>query len=520
LPDFLRRATRSPLLLVAVFAAVSSFCATRHELWLDEANPWVIARDARSLAGLWFNMRFEPHPPLWYLLLYLLTRFTHNPAAMQAAHVLIASGSVAIVAWFAPFRTRDKWLLAFSYYLLFEYGVISRGYALGLLIAFSAVALLGRRRGTPVGLACLLALLANTSAFGLILSGALALGWLLTPRPTASRAAQLAAAAALYFSAVFVSLYSMIPGPEDVYGRNIHVSWSAERATDTLDLIWGAFLPIPDVRAAAPWNSNLFLAMSTGDSVLVRRAIALVSIALCAAVLWSLRKSIVAVAVFGSGILAVTVLLYVEYSAGYRHHGHYFVVFVLGLWLAAAIAEGRPYGRQLAAAFTALLTIQVGVGAYFAVEDIERPFSYSKEVAQYIQQLPPHSAVVVAQPEFLSYIGPPLSAYLGRRVYYAYSRGVTEGSYLVYDRVHRTGASEHQILGDVETLSDDFGIDVYVVANHWQPVVFGAPLVTFADHLVPDERDCSVYLFHTSLDQGRRRPLTSARGSTPARPSG
>lgn len=37
------------------------------------------------------------------------------------------------------------------------------------------------------------------------------------------------------------------------------------RATDTLDLIWAAFLPIPDIRAAAPWNSNLFLPMSMGD---------------------------------------------------------------------------------------------------------------------------------------------------------------------------------------------------------------------------------------------------------------
>ena len=31
-------------------------------MWLDELNPWVIARDAHSLRDLFYNMRFEPHP--------------------------------------------------------------------------------------------------------------------------------------------------------------------------------------------------------------------------------------------------------------------------------------------------------------------------------------------------------------------------------------------------------------------------------------------------------------------------
>ena len=61
--------TRSRLLserhlLVALFATVATVVLARHEMWMDELNPWVIARDAHSLRELFFNMRFEPHPAL------------------------------------------------------------------------------------------------------------------------------------------------------------------------------------------------------------------------------------------------------------------------------------------------------------------------------------------------------------------------------------------------------------------------------------------------------------------------
>ena len=53
-----------PHLLVALFALRATVVLARHEMWMDELNPWVIARDAHSLRQLLFNMRFEPHPGL------------------------------------------------------------------------------------------------------------------------------------------------------------------------------------------------------------------------------------------------------------------------------------------------------------------------------------------------------------------------------------------------------------------------------------------------------------------------
>lgn len=40
-----------------------------HEPWFDEAQAWLLARDASLGELLFHRLRYEGHPPLWYLLL-------------------------------------------------------------------------------------------------------------------------------------------------------------------------------------------------------------------------------------------------------------------------------------------------------------------------------------------------------------------------------------------------------------------------------------------------------------------
>src|SRR5512138_361965 len=120
-----------PAVLVVVFAIVVGATLARHEMWHDELNSWDVARDAHSLPGLFANMHFEAHPALWYLCLYLVTRVTVDPRGMQLLHLVIATATAALIAWKSPFTTLERWLLAFGYFFVFEFAVISRGYALG-----------------------------------------------------------------------------------------------------------------------------------------------------------------------------------------------------------------------------------------------------------------------------------------------------------------------------------------------------------------------------------------------------
>ena len=52
------------LLLAAVVSAVTIHA---HAMWFDELQAWNIARASHSLGDLFSHLRYEGHPPLWYL---------------------------------------------------------------------------------------------------------------------------------------------------------------------------------------------------------------------------------------------------------------------------------------------------------------------------------------------------------------------------------------------------------------------------------------------------------------------
>lgn len=80
---------------VLAFFALGLITLLRHEMWCDEFQGWLIARNSHSLANLFVNLKYEGHPALWYLILYVITRFTHNYFWMQLTHLALAT----LVIW-------------------------------------------------------------------------------------------------------------------------------------------------------------------------------------------------------------------------------------------------------------------------------------------------------------------------------------------------------------------------------------------------------------------------------------
>ena len=165
--DLFRRAS---LLILALFVLASLVTVLRHEMWRDEFEPWLVAKDNPSLADLYQAIRYEKHPVAWYLVLYIITRLTSAPLSLQLFHVALASLSAWLVLRYAPFRLGQKVLLIFGYYLFFEYNIISRNYALGILSLFLFCVFYTRRRGQPLLWGTCLFVLANTSIYGLMLA--------------------------------------------------------------------------------------------------------------------------------------------------------------------------------------------------------------------------------------------------------------------------------------------------------------------------------------------------------------
>ena len=88
--------------IVAAFLAVLLPVIVHHQMWRNELDGWTWALESPSLAALLHLVPYEGHPPLFFMLLYALTRVTANPLAMKLLHAGLAAATVAVVAAKAP----------------------------------------------------------------------------------------------------------------------------------------------------------------------------------------------------------------------------------------------------------------------------------------------------------------------------------------------------------------------------------------------------------------------------------
>jgi hypothetical protein len=79
-----------------------------HAMWRDEVSTWLLARFSNSLRDLYLAARYDPQFLLWHVVVWILTRFTHNCQSMQWLHLALATGSVWILVRFSPFTRVQK----------------------------------------------------------------------------------------------------------------------------------------------------------------------------------------------------------------------------------------------------------------------------------------------------------------------------------------------------------------------------------------------------------------------------
>jgi len=62
------------LIIASLFLLLNLSSLVFHEMWRDELQAWLIARDSKNILELFINLKYEGHPALWYLLLTPLTK--------------------------------------------------------------------------------------------------------------------------------------------------------------------------------------------------------------------------------------------------------------------------------------------------------------------------------------------------------------------------------------------------------------------------------------------------------------
>lgn len=427
----------------------------RHEMWRDELQAWLLARDSSSLVDLWRNSRYEGHPLLWHVMLFPLAHLFAQPAVMKVLHWAIAVGGAALVMFRAPFPTLIKGALIFSYLPLYEYGVISRNYGLTMLGVWLFCALLQRSR-TGLWSVGGGVIAANASVMGVLLTAAFIPAlWL---RDSGSRRR---VAAILLAVGALVAALQAIPADDYEHARGWHFSWNPTRAVYVARGFVSAVFPITH-NGLHFWNSNAWFPWPgpgefPGEIVTAVAFAGLVSI--LGIVAWTVRESWVAVTVWVGGSTAIIGFAYVKFLGTIRHHGFLWVLMVATLWV--AVDAGIITRRRATVVLSPVLMVGLVATGIAAWWDWRAPFSGAQCAATSIYQRGIDDLPLVGG---VDWAASGVAAYLPQsRIYYPAKED--SGSFIIWnlDRLRQQDLSQLDLIR--QTIALDRGDGAVLLIN-------------------------------------------------------
>lgn len=171
---------RAENLILCVYTAICCFLILVHEPWRDEAQFWLLARDA-SLPEILTNISREGIPPLWQLLIkpFVMIGLPYYPT-MNIISTLLVAAAAWIFVKKAPFHRYAKYILLFSPVFIYSYATISRSYALLPLVIVLLAIVYPKRLQRPIVYGLLIALLFEVHVFIWGLVAALAIEFLIS----------------------------------------------------------------------------------------------------------------------------------------------------------------------------------------------------------------------------------------------------------------------------------------------------------------------------------------------------
>jgi hypothetical protein len=371
---------RANLLLVLPFIALYLVQLAHHQLWQDEINAWGIVVASPNLKRLFYLIHYEAHPAIWYLLLWTVSRVTAAPVAMKVLEAAIGTAIYLFLALKSPFNRAEKVLLFLSYFISFEYTVLSRMYGVLLLLTLVYARCRATRPRASLVLALILAAIANTDMMGILLCAALISEYVyfslrgMGPKSGVEKR-NLFLGAGLFLAALAVSVMTLRPARDITTMNTVGIF----RFALSREHLWHAVLsyvvlPWFPIAAGFPghfWNpypgtdrylySALLIPVLFGYYMLFRRD----------------RNLLLLV---GFACIAGIAFSHLVYFGQMRHFGIAFIAFLVALWIQKQTRPARSVASY------AFLVISAVGGVMACIGQWNHPFSQAGNEARWIRQ--------------------------------------------------------------------------------------------------------------------------------------
>lgn len=145
------------------------YILVNHELWRDEIQPWGVAASSDNLNDLFSKMEYEGRPPLWHLILFLVSRFSTDPNSLKFIAGLLFICNTLIVLNLKNFHPEYRILLLMGFYFVYGYSVTARDYNLLLLLHLLAMKYFEKKNRRQFVFLILIFAMGLVNGYGLIL---------------------------------------------------------------------------------------------------------------------------------------------------------------------------------------------------------------------------------------------------------------------------------------------------------------------------------------------------------------
>lgn len=381
-------ALKNPFLWIIfiVYCITAIYSLLHHELWGDEIHSWNIAKASQNFRDLILNTRYEGHPPLWYFILWTISRFTHDPFAIQVVHSSIACLAIFLVLFYSPFSFITKLLIPFGYFFLFEYSVISRNYAIGILIAFIICFILHKDfKWKTVLYYCLLFFLSNSNLLSLLLGLSFHVYFLMLQKEQVKSTRQLIIH---LFTGILVMLpaaYMIFPPADSSLNNDFWLNkWEFSQLSSIIQSPVRAFIPIPDWTEYHFWDTHFLISKGHVYSLPVWGVFiaSAVLILLCIYLLRSNNKSLY---FFLSNLSLIIIVSLVIPFTNARHVGFILISLIIAFWLRSMQQPPDKFRNRI---INIILMFQLAGGIIAVTRDIKYPFSNGYRVTELLKEIP------------------------------------------------------------------------------------------------------------------------------------
>jgi hypothetical protein len=392
-----------PAWLVAIITFAYSLIGLtgiiHHEVWLDEAHHFLLAQESISLTDLFEKTKYEGHPQLWDILLFVVTRFTHDIFYMQLFNLLIMSLSCFLFLKYSRASLLFGTLVFCSYFFLYEYLVISRSYSLLLLALTSTFISIDQKRTNAIY--CSLIFLSLTHVFGIIIS--LVLCFLLLNKSQGSLKRSIIISIVLF--SIFILWSIKVPKDHFLFHYDNDPVFSFKRFSKAGGMFVKGLVPIPEFSLPVRWNSNFLIsALGTAGGA--------IGVIAYFAVLLVIREQKFYLRFYLIATLLIIACMTISpVTMGVRYCGFFFILFIYIIcytfdW------EAKVSNRRVV---LLLCFVQIIAGIVFFIADLKYEFSNANKVARFIEERDLGNKPIMIS-SFSS--APAIAAYLDKKIYY------------------------------------------------------------------------------------------------------